>query len=129
MQLKDLKFMIVLSGFIGLFLGVFALFVTVSYGVTTNWRTIVGFILNIVVVLGSIAVFVSAAKMTVWSMKKITIIYVALIFSCFTHDIIYLTIVNAFPGLIFQAVLLLIYRYKKKNPSTAGVLGGKTTKA
>lgn len=129
MQLKDLKFIIFLSGFIGLFLGIFALFITVSYGVTTNWRTIVGFILNIVVVLGSIAVFVSAAKMTVWSMKKITVIYVALIFSCFAHDIIYLTIVNAFPGLIFQAVLLLIYRFKKKNPGSAEVLDGKSAKA
>lgn len=129
MQLKDLKFIIVLSGFIGLFLGLFLLFVTISYGVTTNWRTIVGFILNIAVVLGSIAVFVSAIKLTEWSMKTITVIYVALIFSCFAHDLIYWTIVNAFPGLIFQAVLFLIYRYKKKNPVSAEVLSGKSTKA
>lgn len=123
MQIKDIKFITVLAGLIGLLLGLFAIFVTISYGVTSSWRTILGFIFNLIIIVGSIGVFVSSSKITIWSMNKFYIIYIPLIFACFAHDLVYLTIVNAFSGIIFQFILFVIYRYRKKNPVTVDPSG------
>lgn len=123
MQIKDIKFITVLAGLIGLLLGLFAIFVTISYGVTSSWRTILGFIFNLIIIVGSISVFVSSSKITIWSMNKFYIIYIPLIFACFAHDLVYLTIVNAFSGIIFQFILFVIYRYRKKNPVTVDPSG------
>ncbi len=116
MKLKDIKFFVILAGVVGFLLSTFALLYTIDYGILTNWRTVLGSVFDIIIIIGSIGVFVSAAKLQEWEMKKYYIIYIPVIVSCFAHDLVFLTLVNSFSGVIYQFILLLIYRFRKKNP-------------
>lgn len=123
MKLKDIKFFVILAAVVGFLLSLFALLYTIHYGIATNWRTILGSVLDTIIIIGSIAVFVSATKLQKWEMKTYYMIYVPVIVSCFAHDLIFLTIVNSFSGVFYQFILLLIYRYRKKNPLSAKAVG------